>query len=76
MMRLQSENCEVLTLMCHGCGLEEIARTLAITSATVVKHKQRIYDKLGVHNVRDAFHVSYHCGLVSFLDELYEWRNN
>jgi DNA-binding CsgD family transcriptional regulator len=67
---------EVLTLMCHGYVLEDIARTLSITPATVTKHKQRIYDKLGVHTVRDALHVSYHYGLVSFLDELYEWRNN
>ena len=67
---------EVLTLMCHGYGLEDIARTLNITPATVTKHKQHIYQQLGVHNVRDALHVSYHCGLVSFLDELYEWRNN
>jgi DNA-binding CsgD family transcriptional regulator len=67
---------EVLTLMCHGYGLEDIAHALNITSATVTKHKQHIYNQLGVHNVRDALHVSYHCGLVSFLDELYEWRNN
>jgi DNA-binding CsgD family transcriptional regulator len=67
---------EVLTLMGHGYGLEDIARMLSITSATVTKHKQHIYNQLGVHNVRDALHVSYHCGLVSFLDELYEWRNN
>jgi DNA-binding CsgD family transcriptional regulator len=63
---------EVLTLLCHGCGPEDIARTLTITPATVTKHKQRIYEKLGVHTVRDALHVSYHSGLVSFLDELYE----
>ena len=66
---------EVLTLMCRGYGLEDIARALTITAATVTKHKQHIYNQLGVHNVRDALHVSYHCGLVSFLDELYEWRN-
>lgn len=67
---------EVLTLMCHGYGLEDIARMLNITPATVTKHKQHIYNQLGVHNARDVLHVSYHCGLVSFLDELYEWRNN
>lgn len=63
---------EVLTLMCHGHNLEDIAHTLNITSATVTKHKQHIYSQLGVHNERDALHVSYHYGLVSFLDELYE----
>jgi DNA-binding CsgD family transcriptional regulator len=66
---------EVLTLMCHGYGLEDIARTLYITTATVTKHKQHIYNQLGVHSARDALHVSYHYGLVSFLDELYEGRN-
>ena len=67
---------EVLTLLCHGYELEDIAHTLNITPATVTKHKQHIYSQLGVHNVRDALHVSYRCGLISFLDELYEWRNN
>jgi DNA-binding CsgD family transcriptional regulator len=63
---------EVLTLMCRGYQVEEIARTLTITTATVIKHKQHIYEQLGVHNVRDALHASYHSGLVSFIDELYE----
>ena len=63
---------EVLTLMCRGYQVEEIARTLAITTATVIKHKQHIYEQLRVHNVRDALHASYHSGLVSFIDELYE----
>lgn len=66
---------EVLTLMCRGYGLEDIAHALTITPATVTKHKQHIYNQLGVHTMRDALHVSYHCGLVSFLEELYEWRN-
>jgi DNA-binding CsgD family transcriptional regulator len=63
---------EVLTLMCRGYQVEEIARMLTITTATVIKHKQHIYEQLGVHNVRDALHASYHSGLVSFIDELYE----
>jgi DNA-binding CsgD family transcriptional regulator len=67
---------EVLNLMCHGYGLQDIAWILNITPATVTKHKQHIYNQLGVHTMRDALHVSYHCGLISFLDELYEWRNN
>ncbi len=63
---------EVLTLMCQGYKLEDIAQTLNIMPATVTKHKQNIYSQLGVHNMRDALHVAYHCGLVSFLDELYQ----
>jgi DNA-binding NarL/FixJ family response regulator len=60
---------EVLSLMCKGYSKEAISSTLSITVATVGKHRQHIYEQLGVHNERDALLVAYRNGLFSIVDK-------
>lgn len=60
---------EVVLLMCRGYTQDEIAELLSVSPATVRKHKQHIYDQLGVHNERDALLMAYHTGLFSIVDE-------
>lgn len=45
---------EILTLICQGHNEADIATTLTISPATVGKHRQHIYDKLGIHNEHEA----------------------
>ena len=60
---------EVLALMCQGYNQETIASTLCIAIATVGKHRQHIYEQLGVHCERDALLVAYQVGLFSLIEE-------
>lgn len=60
---------EVLTLMCRGHNQEDIAEILSIAPSTVGKHRQHIYDQLGVHCERDALLAAYQAGLISFIEE-------
>jgi ATP/maltotriose-dependent transcriptional regulator MalT len=60
---------EVLGLMCQGHNQEAIAKLLCIAPATVGKHRQHIYEQLGVHSERDALLVAYHVGLFSLIEE-------
>ncbi|HZR41058.1 MAG TPA: helix-turn-helix transcriptional regulator [Ktedonobacteraceae bacterium] len=59
---------EVLTLMCLGNNQQSIAEKLHISPTTVGKHRQHIYEQLGVHNERDALLAAYRFGLFSILD--------
>lgn len=59
---------EVLTLMCIGHSQQDIAQELNISPTTVGKHRQHIYEHLGVHNERDALLAAYHLNLFSILD--------
>lgn len=59
---------EILTLMCLGSNQQCIAKKLNISPATVGKHRQHIYEQLGVHNEHDALLAAYHFGLFSILD--------
>ena len=61
---------EVLALICRGYDSQAIARILSITSTTVGKHRQHIYQQLGVHNEHDALLVAYHNNLFSPIEEL------
>ena len=61
---------EVLALMFRGYDAEAIARALNITPATVGKHRQHLYEHLGVHNERDALLAAFQDGLFSPLEEL------
>jgi DNA-binding CsgD family transcriptional regulator len=64
---------EVLALMCQGYNQETIANMLCIAIATVGKHRQHIYEQLGVHCERDALLVAYQIGLFSLIeDNVYE----
>jgi ATP/maltotriose-dependent transcriptional regulator MalT len=60
---------EVLSLMCHGYNQEAIAELLCIAPATVGKHRQHIYEQLGVHCERDALLVAYQVGLFSLIED-------
>jgi ATP/maltotriose-dependent transcriptional regulator MalT len=63
---------EVIELMFRGRNQDEIAAQLCIAPATVNKHRQHIYEHLGVHNERDAVLAAYHIGILSLLDDLIE----
>jgi DNA-binding CsgD family transcriptional regulator len=56
---------QVLDLMCRGKNQDAIAEILCISPATVGKHRQHIYEQLGVHCERDAILVAYQTGLFS-----------
>ncbi len=60
---------EVLTLMCRGYNQEMIADLLSISPATDGKHRQHIYEQLGVHSEHDALLVAYQTGLFSLIEE-------
>jgi len=64
-IHLTSREKEVLLLIGHGYDNEKIAELLSITMTTVVKHRQNIYEQLGVHNKQDALLVAYRSGLFS-----------
>jgi len=60
---------EVLALMLRGYSQEAIAKLLSIAPTTVSKHRQHIYEQLGVHNEHDVLLAAYHLGLFSLLEE-------
>ena len=47
---------EVVTLMYKGLNYNQIAEQMNISPATVRKHTENIYKKLGVHNKVEAIH--------------------
>ncbi len=59
---------EVLKLMCLGLDQKSIADKLCISPTTVSKHRQHIYEQLGVHNEHDAQLAAYHFGLFSIIE--------
>lgn len=67
---LTKRESEVLSLMCRGYSKDKISTIMNITTATVDKHRQHIYEQLGVHCERDALLVAYQAGLFSLVDEV------
>jgi DNA-binding CsgD family transcriptional regulator len=61
---------EVLLLMGRGNDRKSISSALSISSATVGKHQQHIYEQLGVHCERDAIIAAYCAHLFSPIEEL------
>ena len=59
----------IIQLMYQGYNREEIANLLSISPATLRKHRQHIYERLGVHNEHDALLVAYRAGLLSPFNE-------
>lgn len=57
-------------LMCLGHDQKSIADKLYISPATVGKHRQHIYEQLGVHNEHDALLAAYHLGFFSILEQV------
>ncbi|HEU5384259.1 MAG TPA: helix-turn-helix transcriptional regulator [Ktedonobacteraceae bacterium] len=56
---------EILALICCGYSEKAIAETLVIAPTTVSKHRQHIYEQLGVHCERDIPLAAYKLGLFS-----------
>ncbi len=54
----------VLTLLCEGLTARAIATRLVITPATVTKHTENLYRKLGVHDRVSALRKAHSLGLV------------
>lgn len=61
---------QVLMLMCRGYDGKAIAKDLSIELKTVAKHRQHIYEKLGVCNEHDALLRAFQLGLFSPFEEL------
>ncbi len=59
---------EVLSLLCQGKTKSEIAHLLSIAPRTLDKHKQHIYDKLGVHSDLAVLFAAYTYDLFLPLD--------
>lgn len=51
---LTRRQAEVLSLLAAGRGTEEIAAALFISTATVRKHYEHVYERLGVHSRAEA----------------------
>ncbi|HEX3239841.1 MAG TPA: LuxR C-terminal-related transcriptional regulator [Solirubrobacterales bacterium] len=51
---LTSRQAEVLALLAGGAGVEQIARELFVSPATVRKHLEHVYTRLGVHSRAEA----------------------
>jgi len=60
---------EILTLMCHGYDQQAIATKLSIATKTVAKHREHIYECLGIHRESDVLLAAYLAGLYSPLEE-------
>ncbi|WP_435592846.1 response regulator transcription factor [Nocardia sp. bgisy118] len=54
----------VLTMLCEGLTARAIATRLVITPATVTKHTENLYRKLGVHDRVSALRKAHSLGLV------------
>ncbi len=59
---------EVLGLLAHGLGTEEIAAELTISPATTRNHVQSVLNKLKVHSRLEAVAYAYQRGLVEVGD--------
>lgn len=55
---------ETLSHIAKGCSLEEVARTLGLTRATVASHVRGIYAKLEVKTRSEAILEGVKCGLI------------
>jgi len=55
---------QVLTLLAHGLGTDEVAEELVLSPATVRNHVQNILGKLGVHSRLEAVAHAYQHGFI------------
>jgi hypothetical protein len=56
----------VLKLMCEGYSTKEVAARLNISPTTVLTHRVRMFDKVGVHNAVRLLRWALTEGLVDF----------
>lgn len=66
--RLTPRERDVLHLLAHGLGTEEMADTLSISPATIRNHVQHILDKLKVNTRLEAVAYAYQRGLIEVSD--------
>ena len=66
---LTQQEKNVLFHLCCRRTKDEIAEILSISSRTVDKHKQHIYEKLGVHNEYEVVFTAYNLNLFSPFDK-------
>lgn len=55
---------EVLKLLAEGYGLDEAAAILNISPATIRKHREHLFMKLGTHNIAKLTLIAVRMGLV------------
>jgi DNA-binding NarL/FixJ family response regulator len=63
-MQLSEREREVLKLLAEGFGLDETAAMLHISPATIRKHREHLYKKLGTSNTAKLTLIAVHMGLV------------
>ncbi len=62
--RLTSRESEVLQLVAEGAANKQIAVELGISSKTVEKHRQRLMDKLGIHDTAGLTRYAIAAGVI------------
>jgi len=63
-VQLSEREREILKLLAEGFSLDEAAAFLYISSATVRKHREHLFDKLGTSNTAKLTLIAVHMGLV------------
>ena len=56
--RMTARRLQVLERLAHGYTIEEVAREIHVTEATVRTHVQNIYNELGALNRADAIRIA------------------
>ncbi len=62
--RLTAREAEVLQLVAEGAANKQIAATLGISIKTVEKHRQRLMDKLGIHDTAGLTRYAIATGVI------------
>ena len=62
--RLSSREVEVLQLIAEGCPNKGVASDLGISLKTVEKHRQRIMEKLGIHDTAGLTRYAIAAGII------------
>jgi LuxR family maltose regulon positive regulatory protein len=62
---LSEREIEVLRLIASGMSYEAAARELVVALSTIQWHIKNIYQKLNVHNGKEAVHIARHINLLS-----------
>lgn len=64
-LHLSSRENEVLQLVAEGLGNKQIGGTLGISVKTVEKHRQRVMDKLNIHETAGLTRYAISAGIIS-----------
>lgn len=63
-LRLTSREIEVLQLVAEGLGNKQVAASLNISVKTVEKHRQRVMDKLNIHETAGLTRYAISAGII------------